>query len=310
MKKKNAVFEDIITTVSRYFIVLVVIVILVIAFSGVKFVKEGEQAIVLRFGRVERVQSEPGLLLAFPYIIDEVIMVPTGTVMERVVDTHYTDGEMTTINNTGYVITGDNNMALVKVSVKYSISNPEIYALRVKDAENIIDATVSNALLEKAIYMEFDELLTSGKEQYVDSVTEEAKEKLEKNIGVTINAIELLSVDPPAEVNESYIAVSQAPTEADTTISMAQLEANSTIAAGEAEKNKIVTNAEALYSQKTAAATADLAEFWGLLEEYEGSYNSQALIRARIRNEKITQAISKIGKVITVKDGNSHIIIN
>ena len=42
MKKKNAVFEDIITTVSRYFVVLVVIVIVCIALSGIKFVKSGE----------------------------------------------------------------------------------------------------------------------------------------------------------------------------------------------------------------------------------------------------------------------------
>ena len=39
MKKKNAVFEDIITTISRYFIVLVVIVVVCIGFSGVRFVK-------------------------------------------------------------------------------------------------------------------------------------------------------------------------------------------------------------------------------------------------------------------------------
>ena len=316
MKKKNAVFEDIITTVSRYFVVLVVIVVVCIALSGIRFVKSGEVAVVLRFGKLvgstyEEQVHEPGILLAFPYIIDEVVTVPTGTVMERVVTTHYTEGNMSTINNNGYVITGDNNMALMKVSVKYSITDPVEYALRVKDVENIIDACVSNAMLEKAIYTKFDDILTSGKEEYNKSVLESAQQSLDNNnIGVTISTIEFISVAPPAEVNAAYVAVNQATIEADSILNAAQQEATRIKQEGQAASNKIVSDAETLYSQKTAAAKADLAEFWGTIEEYESSYTSRALVRTRIRNEKITAAVSKIGKVITVKDGNSHIVIN
>ena len=316
MKKKNAVFEDIITTISRYFVVLVVIVIACIALSGIRFVKSGEVAVVLRFGKLvgstyEEQVHEPGILLAFPYIIDEVVTVPTGTVMERVVTTHYTEGNMSTINNNGYVITGDNNMALMKVSVKYSITDPVEYALRVKDAEKIIDACVSNAMLEKAIYTKFDEILTSGKEEYSKAVLESAQQSLDDNsVGVTISTIEFISVAPPAEVNAAYVAVNQATIEADSILNAAQQEATRIKQDGQAAANKIVSDAEALYSQKTAAANADLAEFWGTVEEYESSYTSRALVRTRIRNEKITAAVSKIGKVITVKDGNSHIVIN
>ena len=316
MKKKNAVFEDIITTVSRYFVVLVVIVIVCIALSGIRFVKSGEVAVVLRFGKLvgstyEEQVHEPGILLAFPYIIDEVVTVPTGTVMERVVTTHYTEGNMSTINNNGYVITGDNNMALMKVSVKYSITDPVEYALRVKDAEKIIDACVSNAMLEKAIYTKFDEILTSGKEEYSKAVLESAQQSLDDNsVGVTISTIEFISVAPPAEVNAAYVAVNQATIEADSILNAAQQEATRIKQDGQVAANKIVSDAEALYSQKTAAANADLAEFWGTVEEYESSYTSRALVRTRIRNEKITAAVSKIGKVITVKDGNSHIVIN
>ena len=141
-KKKNAVFEDVITTVSRCFIVLVVIVVICISFSGIRFVNPGEVAIVLRFGKIvgdtpEEQIHESGILFAFPYIIDEVITVPTGTVMERVIETHYTEGALTTINNNGYVITGDNNIAFMKVSVKYTISDPIEYALKVKDVDKI-----------------------------------------------------------------------------------------------------------------------------------------------------------------------------
>ena len=46
------------------------------------------------------------------------------------------------------------------------------------------------------------------------------------------------------------------------------------------------------------------------LEEYERSEASREVVRTRIKSEKLSQAISKIGKVIAVKDGDSYIVIN
>ena len=63
-------------------------------------------------------------------------------------------------------------------------------------------------------------------------------------------------------------------------------------------------------SQKISAAESDLAEFWGTIDEYERSYASRAVVRTRIKNDKLTQAVSSIGKIVAVKDGDGHIIIN
>ena len=316
MKKKNAVFEDIITTVSRYFVVLVVIVILCIALSGIRFIKSGEVAIVLRFGKLvgdtpEEQIHEPGILFAFPYIIDEVVTVQTGSVMERTVTTHYTEGSMTTINNNGYVVTGDNNIALMKVSVKYTITDPVNYALHVKDVDKIIDACVSNAMLERAACTEFDTILTSGKEKYSLQVKNVAQQSLDNNsVGVTLSAVELTNVAPPQEVKAVYEEVNAASVDREKIIKEANQYSDKTIIEANATKEKLVSEANTLYSQKTSAAKGDLSEFWGTLEEYEKSYSSQVLVRTRIKNEKLSKAIGKIGKVIAVKDGNSHIIIN
>ena len=121
-KKKNSLFADILQTVTRYLLVLVAAVVIMICLSGIRVVKSGEVAMILRFGKLvgntyEEQVHEPGLLFAFPYIIDEVITVPTGNVMEQVVTTHYTSGPMTSLRNNGYVITGDQNIAIISASV-------------------------------------------------------------------------------------------------------------------------------------------------------------------------------------------------
>lgn len=316
MKKKNAVFEDIITTVSRYFVVLVVIVIVCIGLSGIRFVKSGEVAVVLRFGKLvgetpEEQVHEPGILFAFPYVIDEVVTVKTGSVMERTVTTHFTEGSMTTINNNGYVVTGDNNIALMKVSVKYTITDPVDYALHVKDVEKIIDACVSNAMLERAACTDFDTILTSGKEKYSLEVKNVAQNSLDKNsVGVTLSTIELTTVAPPEEVKAVYEAVNAATVDAEKILKEANQYKEQTLIQASASAEKLISTANTNYSQKTSQANADLSEFWGTLEEYERSAASKEVVRTRIRSEKLSKAIGKIGKVIAVKDGDSHIIIN
>ena len=90
---KNAVFADILSSLSKYFLIAVVVMILVICFSGVRFIRSGNVALILRFGNLvgdtyEEQVHGPGLLLAFPYIIDEVVVVPTGSVIEQKVTPH------------------------------------------------------------------------------------------------------------------------------------------------------------------------------------------------------------------------------
>ena len=315
-KKQNAVFEDIITTISRCFIVLVVIVVVCIAFSGIRFVKPGEVAIVLRFGKVvgetqEEQIHQPGILFAFPYIVDEVVTVQTGTVMERVIETHYTDGALTTINNNGYVITGDNNIAFMKVSVKYTISDPIEYALKVKDVDKIIDACVSNAMLEKAASTNFDAILTTGKEDFAKSVSKLAQANINSNnLGVKITSFEFLNVEPPSELKYIYDAVNAASIDVEKIIKEANQYKIQTKIEAQTSVEKLISTTNTDKAQKISAANTDLAEFWGTIDEYEKSYASRTVVRTRIKNDKLTKAIASIGKIVAVKDGDGHIIIN
>ena len=315
-KKKNAVFEDIITTITRCFIVLVVIVVVCIGFSGIRFVNPGEVAIVLRFGKVvgetqDEQVHQSGILFAFPYIIDEVVTVPVGTVMERVVETHYTDGSLTTINNNGYVITGDNSIALMKVSVKYTVSDPVSYALKVKDVEKIIDACVSNAMLEKAASTNFDAILTTGKEDFAKSVSKLAQENIDGNkLGVKITSFEFLNVEPPSELKSVYDSVNAASIDVEKILKEANLYKTQTEIEANASVEKLISATNTEKAQKVSAANTDLAEFWGTIDEYEQSYASRTVVRTRIKNDKLTKAVSSIGKIVAVKDGDSHIIIN
>ncbi len=315
MKKesKKSLFEDIISSASKYFVVAVILILIFICLSGVRFVKSGNVALVLRFGNLvgdtyEEQVHEPGLLLAFPYIVDEVVMVPTGSIIEQEITTHYTKGFMTTLENNGYVITGDQNIALIKANAKYTITDPVKYALKVNDIKAVINASVSNAMVESAACVSVDDILTSGKEKFGHDVVSRAQRKLDiAETGITLKTLELKEVSMPNEVKGIYEKVNAASVQASTKLENAQQYHDTLIPQAEASASEVIAKANSEYSKAVANANTALAEFWGVADEYK---TNSKVVKSRIFNEKMSAIMSKIGKVKIVDKGDSKIIID
>ena len=313
--KKNTVFEDILSTLTRYFVILVAIVVVLICLSGVRIVKSGEVAVVLRFGKLvgntyEEQVHEPGLFFAFPYIIDEVITVPVGSVKELTVTTHYTEGEMLNSKQRGYVITGDQNIAVISASVKYNITDAVSYALHVKDADRIINAAVSGAMVKSAAHRAVDGILTSEKEAYATEVRAMAQQTLDEiGTGITLSNLELTKVSMPEEVRETYENVNAATVQAATLAEKALQYRDSLMPYAESMRTSLISNAYSRQSTAIAEAEQYLAEFRGVLAEYEANPGSLEAIKTRIYTQKMMEMLARIKKVYLVPDDESHIII-
>ena len=313
MKKKTSLFGDILESVTKYFLILVGAVLLFVLFSGIKTVQSGKVAVVLRFGRLvgdsyEEQVKQPGLFFAFPYIIDEVIMVPTGSVFEQTVDTYYTDGNVLDTDMGGYLITGDSNIAVVSASVKYTISDPVAYALHVQDVSSVINAAVSNSMLTQAAGIDVDDLLTNGKEDFAKAVMARAQQKLDHiGVGVTIGALELTRVSMPREVKSVYDEVTSATVRAATILEEAAQYREKLIPLAQGDKATLISAAQSKKSMSIANANSDLVDFWGLLAEFE---DAPDVVKTRVFTERVSNMISKIGKVIVTEDGDNKIFLD
>ena len=312
MKKKKTLFADILETVTKYFLILVIVVLLGVFLSGLRVVEEGNVAVVLRFGKLvgntreEQVRG-PGLMFAFPYIIDEVVMVPTGSVMEQQVLTHYTETGVETAKG-GYVITGDQNIAVVAASVKYTVSDPVAYALYVQDVPATIDAVVSNALLCGAAVMDVDSLLTDGKDAYATAVRARAEEKLQAmGIGVTIASVELTTVKMPEEVRNVYEAVNSAAVQYATVMERAKGYRNNVLLAASAQSSSILADAYTYANAQVTSANLALVEFWGVLPEYQ---NNPDVVTTRVFADKCRLIMQRLNRVYLVTDDNGKIFID
>lgn len=347
--KKQTLFADVLETVTKYFLILVIVVVLLVLLSGIRVVESGNQALVLRFGKLtgdsyEEQVHEPGLLFAFPYFVDEVIIVPTGSVFEQLVTTHYTsDGNELSGIEGGYLITGDQNVAVVSASVKYTITDPVQYALNVADAPALINATVSAGMVNEAACMDVDDLLTNKKDEFATAVRLFAMDKLNMmNAGVTITAVELTQVAAPEEVRDSFEELNAATVQAKTIAQRAEIARTNITLQAESNRNTLVANANAEKTTQISNAKLEVAEFWGVIEdlerqralitkqyatahghgeEYDPDFNTQCelceLIYQKIvadnyrilYTQKFNAVINKIGKLY-LTDGDSKIFIN
>ena len=311
--KKSSLFTDILQAATKYFGILIAVVVMGILCSGIRVIQSGNQAIILRMGKIvgdtyEEQVHGPGLLLAFPYIIDEVIVIPTDQVFQQNVIVHDSGETTGKTSKTGYVMTGDNNIAVIAASVKYTVSDPVKYALRAKDIPAIIDASVSSAMVREAAAMKVDSLLTDQKDSFTQAIFRRASQKLnEVDVGVSLRSIELTKVAMPQEVRGIYDQVNAASVQVSTMLGTARQYRERVLPAAQADADTIVSQAEAAYSQRIAAANQDLAEFWGVLEEYE---SDPAGVKARIYSQKVSKIFEKIGSIRVVSDGDTNLFLN
>ncbi len=311
--KKGSLFLDILQSVTRYFGVIITVVVIGILCSGIRVIQSGNQAIILRMGKIvgdtyEEQVHGPGLLLAFPYMIDEVIVIPADRVFEQSVVVHDSGSGTGKTSQTGYVMTGDNNIAVISASVKYTVSNPVRYALNVRDLPAVIDGCVSAAMVSEASSMRVDSLLTDEKDSYARAVLRRASEKLDAmDAGIRISSIELTKVAMPEEVREIYEQVNSATVQVSTMLGLARQYREKVIPEAQAAADTTVSAANADYAGRVAQANQDLAEFWGILEDYK--VNPEG-VKSRVYSEKVTEFLNKIGEVRVVTDGNTNLFLN
>ncbi len=311
--KKQSLLADILQTVSKYFLVFIAIMLAYILCSGIRIVDSGNVALILRFGKLvgstyDEQVHKPGLLFALPDFIDEVVIIPSGNVMQQTVTTHYTAPENLTDAKGGYLITGDQNIAVASASVKYVVSNPVDYALHIKDMEKIIHATVSTAMVNESARIGVDQLLTSGKDAYSAAVLKFASQKLDAlHAGITITSLELTQIAMPAEVKTLYDEVNSASVRAQTILEQANQYRENLLPEAQSKAHFLISEAQAYHSSSVAEANARLAEFWGHLEEYK---KNPEVVTVRLYNSKVRQLIAEIGQIRVVEDGDSHIILN
>jgi len=283
------------------------------AFSGVKSIQPNESAIILRLGRIVgkteagRVRGA-GLLLAFPYPIDEVVRVRVREVHELGISDlwHPTelekDGRVSqkkmppSIDPTeeGYCITGDQYIVQPEVTVKYQVSDLLSFALLQENPELLIRNVVVAELTQEIGSMTVDDVLTGGKKRLVNSVLKASQDILDTlDAGISLLYIEFKEVVPPRQVLQAFQNVVSAGIQRKTEVEKAKSYRAEEIPRGESEANTMVRQAEAYRLSLLAKARSDVTDFESLLIQYK---KDPKVVRKRLYQEAMEEIFSNVGR--------------
>ena len=284
-------------------------------FSGIQEIGPDQVGLLLRLGRLQGATPagqvrEPGLMLAMPYPVDEVMEVPAKQEGEVVIEDVWKGIEDTDALGTidpileGYCLTGDQNVIQAKVVVKDKISDPVQFRLWTADPEAILRDTVLAALTHAVAGWNVNDVLRLQQEDATRSmpsislagtVWQRAQERLDGlECGMTISALEFKEIHPPRHVISDFRAVQSAKIAMETNQREAEGFAAREIPKAEAERNRLVQEAAAYENSLKAKAAAELSVFEQLQSEYR---QNSALVWNRIYLETVESVLKRVGKL-------------
>ncbi len=278
-----------------------------LAFKSVYTVSPNEMAVVLRFGKEQKI-SGPGLHFCIP-LVDRVY---TVSVEEHTVRLPFTSDPETGRHyreDDTLMLTGDLNAASVEWTVQWKVSNPRQYLFSFSKAGESegIDAVIHTAaqtVMNRLVGdYSIDEVLTEKRGEIAGKAREATQEILDQyQCGVAVIDLQLQRVSPPSKVKPAFDEVNSALQKRDMLISEAKKESEKLIPAAEAQKDEMIQAAHGYAKSRRAAVDGELA---ALRAKYEAYRQAPDVTRRRMYLEAMGEMLKSVeSKVIIDADLN------
>ncbi len=260
-------------------------------YSAVYVVDEQEQAVVLRFGKYYETVG-PGLNIYFPPI-DRKYM--ENVTRERA----YT--------KQGQMLTEDENIVEVPLTVQYKITNLQDFVLNVDQPEVSLQHATDSALRHVVGSTSMDQVLTEGREQMALDIRERLQRFLDTyRTGITVTQVNVQSAAAPREVQEAFDDVIRAREDEQRARNQAESYANGVVPEARGQAQRIIEDANGYRDEVIARAKGEADRFTKLVTEYR---KAPDVTRQRLYLETMQEVYSNSSKVmVATKDGQNNLL--
>lgn len=271
---------------------LVAVVAVVWAFMGIYIVDAAEQAVVLRFGKVQEATVGPGLHWN-PPIIDEVSLVNVSELNAK------------TYENRA-MLTTDENIIDIAVTVQYRIQDPMKYVIAVQDPELSLDNASESAIRHVVGGNFMDQILTTGRDRIAADVQERLQEYMNNyNTGIFVSQVNVVDAQPPDAVRPAFDDVIRAREDEQRAQNQAQQYSNQIIPEARGEAQRRIEAANAYKEEVVAEATGDASRFDQLLTEY---VKAPEVTRQRLYIDSIEDVLTASSKIMVDVEGGNNML--
>ena len=261
-------------------------------YSAVYVVDEQEQAVVLRLGKYYDTVG-PGLNIYFPPF-DKKYM--ENVTRERA----YT--------KQGQMLTEDENIVEVPLTVQYKISNLQDFVLNVDQPEISLQQATESALRHVVGSTAMDQVLTEGREQMAVEIKERLQRFLDTyKTGITVTQVNVQSAAAPREVQEAFDDVIRAREDEQRARNQAESYANGVVPEARGQAQRIIEDANGYRDEVVSRAKGEADRFTKLVAEYR---KAPEVTRDRLYLDTLQEVFSNTSKVLVTgnKNGQSNLL--
>lgn len=279
-----------------------VVIAAILCINSAYEIKEQEQAVLITLGKATAV-TDPGLHFKIPFI-QQVKKVNT-TIQGFSIGYSLDDNQVN--EDESLMITSDFNFIDVDFYVEYRYSDPVKALYASKNPLDILK-NISQSCIRTVIgSYPVDDVLTTGKSEIQASIREMILERLEEqDIGIQLVNITIQDSEPPtAEVMEAFKAVETAKQGKETALNNANKYRNEQLPSAQAKADGIIKDAEARKTERINEATAQVARFNAMYEEY---IKNPTVTRQRMFYETMEEVLPDLKVIIESPNGDVQTI--
>ena len=307
--------------------------------SNIRQVPADSQAVIIRLGHIDRVQG-PGLLLALPKPIEQVVLIPGGgrqmqLSIDRFLDMPAgTDRYVSILGyglsaeprlNSGFLLTGDSSVVHLGAQVYYQISDPEAYMIAQDHVAPALQRLFIASTVDAVAGRDLDTILVARPE--IASRNDEAgrRERLRSDLvasvnrrlralaaqgaslGVMVSRVDLVP-SIPGGAKDAFDGVLVVTQEAEQGIANARTNAEQSMLEANQMKDRTTTDATARAEEAVSNATVATASITALGQNDSGM--TRGMQMSRLYYDRIGPILKKAGHVeIVAKDGTARLLL-
>jgi membrane protease subunit HflK len=277
----------------RTLLFILIGVVVVYALSGLYQIDQQERGVVFRFGAVKSDVVMPGLHW-YPRFVDTVQPVNVTRV--------------NSIKHQALMLTKDENIVDVTLTVQYVIDNPIDFATKVRDPESSLENAAESALRHVVGSTEMDNVITEGRAAIAVEVGERLQTYLNRyGTGILVSKANIDQSVPPKQVQDAFDDVQRAKEDEARVVNEATAYRESVVPEARGDAQKEILQAEAYRDQVTARAEGEAQRFNKLLTEYR---NAKQVTRDRLYIDAMETVLSHSTKILVdVKGANNMLYL-
>jgi membrane protease subunit HflK len=291
---------------ARWLIALAALVLVAYLATGLRMIAQDEVGIIRRFGAVVPEPWQPGLRLGLPWGLDRVDRLARDRARTIAVGASALQSAPLARAPSPEVddfLTGDLNLVTAQALIQFRVLDPVNYLFKARSADAALAALAESALTRALSGRGIDDVLTSGRTEVAEMIRREVQSEADKQeLGVSVHAVRLGRVAPPAPVAPAFADAARARSDKRQAVTRAEEYHDRALADARARAREIADRAAATVESRVQNARGDADRFAKLLAEVK---KSPAAARQRMYLEAVAELLPRFTRKVVVPPGQS-----